>query len=258
MGDKQQLMEIYRQNPCQTLPNALWKTITPADDFQVDIRRGGDHQMESVAVWEGSRLMALWCEDIEHCPLNQEQIAEVPFALVHSVALPIFEDRQFSHQKAFFRIIHEGDPPDYICPPGFVYWDAHPQKQVQVIAQFVRTCYQNMNVDESIVQRWMRHPVFEPNLWVWIMDEAENQPAALGIAELDRRVPEASLEWIQVLPGYRRRGLGKAIIAELLRRVSGEVAFTTVAGKVNNPTRPDRLYRRCGFSGRDLWWLLTS
>ncbi|MDY6866369.1 MAG: GNAT family N-acetyltransferase [Chloroflexota bacterium] len=68
---------------------------------------------------------------------------------------------------------------------------------------------------------WFNHPVFEPDLWVWIMDEEEDQPAALGIAELDNRVPEASLEWIQVLPGYRGRGLGKAIVAELLRRVSG-------------------------------------
>jgi GNAT superfamily N-acetyltransferase len=113
-------------------------------------------------------------------------------------------------------------------------------------------------MDESIVRGWLNRPVYEPNLWVWIIDETTDQPAALGVAELDHQVPEASLEWIQVLPAYRGRGLGKAVVAELLRRASDEAEFTTVAGKINNPTRPDRLYQRCGFTGRDLWWLLTS
>jgi len=258
MDDKQQLLEIYSQDPCRTLPNAFWKTITPGDDLRIDIQWGQDQLLASLAVWQGPRLMAFWCEDINNHPLTSTQVAEVPFALVHSSALPIFENCQFSRQEAFFRFIHKEELPVYNCPHGFVYRDANPQKDIHDIAKFIRSCYQNIDVDESIVKEWRAHPVYTPNLWVWIIDEGINQPAALGIAELDRRVPEASLEWIQVLPAYRGRGLGKAIVAELLRRVSGEAAFTTVAGKISNPTRPDGLYRRCGFTGRDIWWLLTS
>lgn len=258
MDTKQQLMEIYRQHPCRTLPNALWKTIADSTDLRVDIQRETDHLLTSLAVWQGSRLMAFWCENNHNHSLSSAQVAEIPFALVHSAALPIFENRQFSHQEAFFRFIHQGEPQNNNCPPGFTFRDADPRKEIRTIAKFVRTCYLNINMDESIVRGWLNRPVYEPNLWVWIIDETTDQPAALGVAELDHQVPEASLEWIQVLPAYRGRGLGKAVVAELLRRASDEAEFTTVAGKINNPTRPDRLYQRCGFTGRDLWWLLTS
>jgi len=130
MGNKKQLMEIYQQRPCRTLPNALWKMNTLGEeDLRIDIERGRDHRLTSLAVWQEYRLMALWCEGIQHCPLSSEQVADVPFALVHSSALPIFENRQFSHQEAFFRFIHIGNPPVYHCPPGFVYRDVDPQKE---------------------------------------------------------------------------------------------------------------------------------
>jgi GNAT superfamily N-acetyltransferase len=90
------------------------------------------------------------------------------------------------------------------------------------------------------------------------MDEAQNAPAALGIAEFDPMIDEGSLEWIQVLPAYRGRGLGQQIVFELLNLLHGKAAFTTVAGQVDNPTYPERLYRRCGFDGDDYWWVLRK
>jgi len=257
MDAKQHLMEIYRQNPCRALPNALWKTITPGDDLRVEIEQQ-DRALTSLAVWQGDRLMALWCENLEDHPLSLTQIDRVPFALVHSKALPIFEHRRFPHQEAYFRLIHKDDPPVYNCPPGFTYRDVHPQTEVNRVTKFIKSCYENIKVGESIVRGWLAHPVYDPALWVWVIDEAVNEPAALGIGELDHGVPEASLEWIQVLPPYRGKGLGKAVVGELLHRVSGFVSFTTVAGKIDNPTHSERLYRRCDFSGRDVWWLLSS
>ena len=69
-------------------------------------------------------------------------------------------------------------------------------------------------------------------------------------------IPEASLEYIQVLPEYRGRGLGECIVLELLTRLHGCVEFTTVSGEVESRTNPEGLYRRCGFRGDDVWWLL--
>jgi len=257
MDDKQQLTEIYRQNPCRTLPNALWKTITRGGDLRVEFERQ-DRALTSLAVWRGDRLMALWCDSPEDVPLSSAQIDQLSFALVHSKALPIFEHRRFPHQEAFFRFINKDAPPVYNCPSGFAYRDVHAQTAAVGVAKFIKSCYENIKVDESIVREWMAHPVYDSTLWVWVIDETVNEPAALGIGELDRSVQEASLEWIQVLPSYRGKGLGKAVVGELLRRVSGFVSFTTVAGKIDNPTHPEKLYRRCGFSGRDVWWLLTS
>lgn len=113
-------------------------------------------------------------------------------------------------------------------------------------------------MNEKIVKSWLKHPVFDPKLWVWIKESRTDQFAALGIAEIDHRVTEASLEWVQVHPDFHRRGLGRALVAELLRRVSPKVDFTTVSGEVNNPSSPEKLYRRMGFSGLDVWWFLKK
>ena len=56
--------------------------------------------------------------------------------------------------------------------------------------------------------------------------------------------------------GVPRPGLGTALVLELLRRLQDRAEFVTVSGEVNNPSNPQRLYRKCGFAGSDVWWLL--
>jgi GNAT superfamily N-acetyltransferase len=258
MDHEQELLHIYQENPYRTLPNAYWKTAVRMDALRLSIRRDEGDQLTAVAVWQGERLMAFWCANPEVHPLSPWQIASVPFALVHANALPVFSQRDFSRREPFFRIIHKDEPPVYNYPPGFEYADVRPESEAREIAELIQTCYKHVQVDETIIKSWLARPVFNPDLWVWIRDQATGEPVGLGIAELDREVPEVSLEWIQVLPSYQGRGLGKAIVAELLRRVSGKAAFTTASGEVDNITKPEKLYRRCGFTGSDVWWLLTA
>ncbi|HHV46283.1 MAG TPA: GNAT family N-acetyltransferase [Tissierellia bacterium] len=84
------------------------------------------------------------------------------------------------------------------------------------------------------------------------------KPVALGIAELDKNVREGSLEWIQVIPEYRRRGLGQAVVNRLLLNFVGKADFVTVSGQVNNDTNPEKLYRKCGFQGNDIWHVILN
>ena len=108
------------------------------------------------------------------------------------------------------------------------------------------------------MREWTTHPVFDQDLWIWIIDTQTDLPVALGIAEIDRDIAEGALEWIQVLPDYRGRGLGKALVKKLLFRLHNRAAFTTVAGEMNNQSNPEALYRSCGFAGSDLWWMLSA
>lgn len=78
-----------------------------------------------------------------------------------------------------------------------------------------------------------------------------------GIADFDREAKEGILEWIQVLPEYRGKKIGKMIVNELLFRMKN-ADFATVSGKINNRTNPERLYRSCGFVGNDIWHVLTK
>ena len=142
-------------------------------------------------------------------------------------------------------------------PEGFHIEDVRVETEAAEVAAFVDACYPSISPTFAEVRAWTEHPVFDPELWIWIVDAQTDQPAALGIAEFDPTIHEGSLEWIQVLPRYRRRGLGTALVRELLVRLEPRADFTTVGGRMMDRADPERLYRRCGFTGEDVWWVLT-
>jgi ribosomal protein S18 acetylase RimI-like enzyme len=138
-------------------------------------------------------------------------------------------------------------------PCGYEYAEVHMPEQAEMVAELLTRCYPGSSFTAQEVVKWMSYPVYAPDLWVFITDKERRVPVALGIADLDKIVKEGSLEWIQVLPDYQRQGLGQAIVNELLRRMSGRVRFVTVSGQVDNPNNPRELYRKCGFTGDDIW-----
>lgn len=54
------------------------------------------------------------------------------------------------------------------------------------------------------------------------------------------------------------KGLGKAVVNELLSRLKEKADFVTVSGECDNPTNPETLYRRCGFEGEDIWFVIQE
>ena len=80
--------------------------------------------------------------------------------------------------------------------------------------------------------------------------------AASGIAEFDEVCREGIIEWVQVLPAYRGRGLGKKIVDVLLNRLKSiGASFVTVSGNLDNTSKPLELYRKCGFTGDDICYI---
>lgn len=66
------------------------------------------------------------------------------------------------------------------------------------------------------------------------------------------------MEWIQVSEHHRRFGLGSYLVCELLWRMKDIARFATVSGQCNNPANPEGLYRKCGFTGNDVWHILRK
>jgi len=249
-------LDIYRKDPCQVLPNSFWKTERVLNHSPLMVERNFNGGLSFLMIREESRILSCWCDKSKKSiPMNGDSIL-LELALVHEDCLDFFKDFNFSHKTAFFRILHRGAPPDDSLPEGYHYERVDPYQDLALVASFINQCYENIKVNEKIVESWLKHPVYDPNLWVWIKETQTDQFAALGIAEIDQRVTEASLEWIQVHPNYHRRGLGSAIVGELMRKVSSYVNFTTVSGEVDNPSSPEKLYRQIGFIGSDVWWRL--
>lgn len=131
---------------------------------------------------------------------------------------------------------------------------------IQDIGEFVRlinASYNDLRVTAEQLEGYRRTPVYCPDLWILLKEKVAGTVLAGGIADYDREAKELILEWIQVLPSHRGHGYGQVIVNSLLSKMQGIADFATVSGKVNNPTNPESLYRKCGFTGDDVWHVLT-
>ncbi len=155
--------------------------------------------------------------------------------------------------EPYFRLYHDLQglrPP--VLPAGFQLCAPSPEDY----AAHIGRCYTDLSLSEDEVRAYLRHSVYAPDLWVAVQERDSGRLAATGIGELDTALGEGILEWIQVSPEYRGLGLGRYLVTELLWRIAPKAQFATVSGRVDDPCRPERLYRACGFTGTDIWHVL--
>jgi GNAT superfamily N-acetyltransferase len=254
---RDQLISTYLENPCQVLPNALWKTTTRLESMQTQARVQEGIVVE-LAVADENALMTYWSRDRKPSQNCFRRHKSLTMALVHQDYLQAFPAQGFPVRTAYFRLICRQDASvgRLPVPLGFVFTELNLPQEAGQAAALIGQCYPEIHPDADTVLGWSEHPTFDPALWIWLIDPATGHPAGLGIAEIDRDISEASLEWVQLLPAYQGRGLGKVLVQELLCRLGGRVRFTTVSGQVENTSHPEALYRSCGFEGNDVWWVL--
>ena len=128
----------------------------------------------------------------------------------------------------------------------------------EAFARHIAECYAEEGITEDELRARTRLPVHDPDLWIAVAEKESGRIIASGIADADRRMGEGILEWIQVSPDHRRRGLGRYIVVELLRRMEGKARFVTVSGKMDDPCRPIELYRACGFADPVIWHVISD
>lgn len=175
------------------------------------------------------------------------------------------------------RIVHERDYTaeafrDYQDEPYFrLYHNLKEIKQeiteeVEIVSgmhdidefvQLINASYSDLSVTTEQMESYRRTPVYCSDLWILLKEKTSGIVLAGGIADYDREANELILEWIQVLPSHRGHGYGQIIVNNLLSKMQDIAEFATVSGKVNHPTNPEGLYRKCGFTGNDIWHILT-
>ena len=128
---------------------------------------------------------------------------------------------------------------------------------VSEFVQLINRSYTDLSVTTEQIENYRRTPVYCPDLWILLKERNTQAILAGGIADYDEETGELILEWIQVLPPYRGRGYGQFVVNTLLSKMQNKAKFATVSGKINNLSNPERLYRKCGFVGTDIWHILT-
>lgn len=114
--------------------------------------------------------------------------------------------------------------------------------------------HSSIGVSADCIRTLTASEVCCPDLWIGAFFDK----SIIGsvICEFDKHTGEAAIEWLQVLPDYRNRGIASALVCRALKKMYGIAGFATVSGECDNPTEPERVYRKCGFEGGDIWHIL--
>lgn len=193
-------------------------------------------------------------------------VRSIPYWKAKSITIPDgmiilhqyeYDKAQYQHyiDEPYFRLIHDlkglAKP---VLPQGYSLCTA----SLSEYAAHISSCYERIGITEEELRSYTTRPVYDTALWLAVKDDQTGNIVATGIAELDREIGEGILEWIQVSQDYRRKGLGIYIVSEFLWRMKGKAGFATVSGQCNNATNPEKLYRKCGFTGNDVWHILRK
>lgn len=156
--------------------------------------------------------------------------------------------------ERYFRLIHYLDNVDDKMINGFSVRTAE-LTDISLIVEIINKSYTDLATSYEQIISYTKTQVYDNNLWILVYEIKTNHIVGCGIADYDSEAKEGILEWIQVLPEYRDRKIGQLIVNQLLCRMKN-ADFATVSGKVDNVTNPERVYRKCGFVGDDVWHIL--
>ncbi|XMB67907.1 GNAT family N-acetyltransferase [Mycoplasmatota bacterium zrk1] len=236
---------LYHSNPLDTLATALWKI------------KNDNHKI----VEDKDRLMVLdkkaiifYYPKTENISLSDFQNTEI--SVIHSKYLKYVPTHLYNTSTKYFKLIHILKKISSV-DESLTFKKVELPKDIPDIVNIIRTCYENLHVNEEIVNKWTTHPTYNSNLWIWILDKNKDK-MALGIAEFDKESKEGALEWIQVYPEYQGKGLGRSLVNYLLLNLRNKAKFVTVSGEIDNITKPEKLYRKCGFTGDAVWHLFKK
>lgn len=197
---------------------------------------------------------------------NPCRASSIPYWKAKQVSVP--DHVTILHQEDFNKIAyaHFFDEPYFrlrhnlqglsqpALPPGYSLCSA----ALREFAAHINRCYDEIGITEDELRNYVARSVYDSSLWLAVKDNQTGDIAATGIAEIDREIGEGVLEWVQVSKEHRGCGLGSYIVMELLWRMKDTARFATVSGQCKNPTNPEGLYRKCGFTGSDVWHILRK
>ncbi len=190
----------------------------------------------------------------------------IPYWKSKSIAIPenmkVIHDSEFDpaylseyDDVEYFRLYHPLKNIDSTNLEGIRIETAKPS-DISAIVEVINNSYVDLSVSKEQMTGYKKTKAYHEDLWILAIENESGRVAGCGIADYDKEMKEGILEWIQVLPQYRGRKIGQAIVNGLLCRMKGTARFATVSGQRSNRDKPELLYRKCGFTGNDIWHIL--
>ena len=205
---------------------------------------------------------------IEDYKKNPCKVSSIPYWKTKSLTIPsnmkIIHSNEFDEKlldnyidRRFFRLIHNlSNIPELNIPE--IKLDVIPSNRTDELVDMINSSYAHSEicVSHDYVRSLTATQVYCPELWIGAI--LDGKLIGSIICDFDTEVGEAIIEWLQVLPEYRGRGIASALMCKALKKMSSFADFATVSGECDNMTNPERVYRNCGFKGNDVWHILNE
>lgn len=246
----------YKINPCRLFPAALWKNTGYCTQIQMCCDANVLHEL----VLYNENDIFTFFNQTRHLPTAvAHKVKHSPLVLLHNDYYSNEINNEFHEKRAYFRLKYSQTQSGLSLDRAYYLEDACLPDDAVEVARFIKLCYGYFMPSVEDVHSWMQRSVFDSRLWIWIKEKDTTIPVGLGVAEIDTILPEVSLEWIQVHPNFRGHGIASFIIQELVARSKAMgIDIITVSGEVDNDTNPEKVYRKNGFTGSDIWWCLRK
>lgn len=247
---RNKLIELYIEDPSGSQPTALWKVFEMFDDVEYEIENN-KNDMKTIQLRVHNKDTLITYYHNEEKPYDGDN-SEYDLVLLNEKY--ILDSVSRTNYTRYFKKVYEfGGESEKTELLDYMITNVDLNNDIDKIVEFINSCYIDISVSKDEVLSWCRRKTFSEELWIWIKDIKTGMKIGLGIAEFDEEIAEGILEWIQVHSDYRKRGIGTILVKELQHRLADKADFITVAGKIDDESRPDRLYEACGFKKESKW-----
>jgi len=249
------LENYYVQNPSQVSNIAFWKVIHFLKLGKVDYRTQDNKHYLKCIYQNKMFFYASWIEkegklfeNIEDCNLTLDELRTLDFFLLNETQYKLLKpDGDFEVSYPLF--YKESNKPS--CH-GYYVDSFDFEHDFEAAADFINKCYNIDSYTAKKVKAFTLDIAFDPELWVWIKQEASNEKAALAIGDFYTPIKEGSLDWVQVSPDFRGQGIGELLVYTLVKRIESKEGTIRVTGMA------DAFYERCGFEKASKWYIFDK
>lgn len=205
---------------------------------------------------------------VEDYKKNPCKVSSIPYWKAKSITIPpnmkIVHDNEFDRtlleyyaDRRFFRFAHSlTSIPEF--PAVDFKLEVIPADRSDELADVINRSYTHSDicVSADYVKGLTETQVYCPELWLGALSNGKLIGSIL--CDFDSEIGEAIIEWMQVLPEYRGKGIATALVCRALKKMRDFAEFATVSGECENCTNPEKVYRSCGFEGDDVWHILSE
>jgi len=223
------------------------------------------NRLSAVVAHTRSAIEFTWCRPGRAETLSN-LIAQVEHRLPALAFLPVVETEAgdwtappgLQSRGRFFRgVLGEGRRGRRALPAGFEFAPFDPESDLGAAAELLGACEPRLaaHMGPGQLGRITRSDYYFADGWFFLRDRALGRRVGLAINGCCPEFGEGFVDWIQVLPAHRGRGLGTAMLSEALRRLE-HARFVTVSGSLDD-LRAGELFARCGFRQMRRWTILA-